>query len=89
VQLSLRCGHRIYDRSITGLGTGKAHRYFASDFGQLSSRLFGANGIAAVEWQVASSTAVLHALSEYSNAVLDLEKSDEGDLHENSQNCSN
>lgn len=30
-QLSMRCGHRIYDRSIAGLGTGKAQRYFASD----------------------------------------------------------
>jgi hypothetical protein len=35
---------------------------------------------------VASSTAVLHALSRYSNAVLDREKIDEGELHESCQN---
>jgi hypothetical protein len=35
---------------------------------------------------VASSTAVLHALSQYSNAVLDREKFDEGELHESCQN---
>jgi hypothetical protein len=34
---------------------------------------------------VASSTAVLHALSQYSNAVLDREKLDEGELHESCQ----
>ena len=39
---------RNYDRSIAGLGIGKAQRYFASDFDRLSSRLFDANGIAAV-----------------------------------------
>jgi hypothetical protein len=42
-QLSIRYGDRNYDRSIAGLGTGKASRYFASDFNQLSSR-----GVAAV-----------------------------------------
>jgi hypothetical protein len=31
---------------------------------------------------VASSTAVLHALSQYSNAVLDREKIDDNELHE-------
>jgi hypothetical protein len=31
---------------------------------------------------VASSTAVLHTLSQYGNAVLDREKIDEGELHE-------
>jgi len=38
-----------------GLGTGKAQRYFASDFDRLSSRLFDANGIAAVSrrWRLA------------------------------------
>ena len=40
---------RNYDRTIAGLGTGKAQRYFASDLDRLSSRLFDANGIEAVE----------------------------------------
>jgi hypothetical protein len=48
-QLSIRHGDRNYDRSIAGLGTGKAQRYFASDFDRLSSRLFDAGGLAAVE----------------------------------------
>jgi hypothetical protein len=30
-QLSIRHGNRKYDRSVAGLGTGKAQRYFASD----------------------------------------------------------
>ena len=47
-QLSIRYGDRNYDRSIAGLGTRKAQRYFASDFDWLSSRLFDVNGIAAV-----------------------------------------
>jgi hypothetical protein len=46
-QLSIRHGDRNYDRSVAGLGTGKAKRYFASDFDRLSCRLFDANGIAA------------------------------------------
>jgi hypothetical protein len=37
VQLSIRCGHRIRDRSIAG--NGKEQRYFASDFDQLSEFL--------------------------------------------------
>jgi hypothetical protein len=48
-QLSIRRGDRNYDRSIAGLGTGKAQRYFASDIDRLSSRLFDAGGLAAVE----------------------------------------
>jgi hypothetical protein len=43
-QLYIRNGDRNYDRSIAGLGTGKAQRYFASDFDRLSSRWFDANG---------------------------------------------
>jgi hypothetical protein len=65
-----------------GLGTGKAQSYFASDFDWLSSRVFDAGGIAVVSRRWASSTAVLHALSRYSNAVPDREKIDEGELHE-------
>jgi hypothetical protein len=36
---------------------------------------------------MASSTVVLHAFSQYSNAVLDREKIDEGELRESCQNC--
>lgn len=54
-QVFIRQGHRNYDRSIAGLGTGNAQRYFASDFDQLSSRLFDPNGIAAesCRWRLA------------------------------------
>jgi hypothetical protein len=45
----MRYGPRIYDRSDAGLGTGKARRYFASDFDRLSDRVFDASEIAAVE----------------------------------------
>jgi hypothetical protein len=34
---------------MAGLGTGKAQRYFASDFDLLSDRLFEAREIAVVE----------------------------------------
>ena len=34
---------------MAGLGTGKAQRYFASDFDRLSNRLFDASEIAVVE----------------------------------------
>ena len=53
----MRYGHRIYDRSIAGLGTGKAQRYFASDFDRLSDRVFDASEIAVVEVEVAVSPA--------------------------------
>jgi hypothetical protein len=46
-QLSIRLGDRNYDRSIAGPGAGNAQRYLASDFDQLSGRLFEAHGIAA------------------------------------------
>jgi hypothetical protein len=48
----MRHGRRNYDRGITGLGTGKAQRYFASDFDRLSDRVFDASEIAAVEVEV-------------------------------------
>jgi hypothetical protein len=54
VRLSIRYGHRIYDRRVAGLGTGKAQRYFASDFDQLFNRLLSAREIAAVEVVVGS-----------------------------------
>jgi hypothetical protein len=46
-QLSIRHGGRNYERSVAGLGTDKAERYFASDFEW--NRLFGASKIDAVE----------------------------------------
>jgi hypothetical protein len=55
--------HTIRRPKLAGLGTGKAHRYFAFEF------------------------AVLHAFSQYSNAVLDREKIDEDELHESCRNC--
>jgi hypothetical protein len=70
-------------------GTGEAQRYFACDFDQLSSRLFDANGIAVVSRRWRPAPLVLHALSQHSNAVLDREKIDEGELHESCQNCFN
>jgi hypothetical protein len=48
-QVLLLCYRRNYDRSIAGLGTGKAQRYFASDFDRFSNRWFDASEIAAVE----------------------------------------
>jgi hypothetical protein len=35
-QLSMRHGDRNYERSVAGLGTDKAERYFASDVDRLS-----------------------------------------------------
>jgi hypothetical protein len=81
-QLSIRHADRNYDRCIAGLGTGKAQRYFASDFDRLSSCLFNADGAHCGRTVVGGGTAVLHAVSQYSNAVLDREKIDEGELHE-------
>jgi hypothetical protein len=74
VQLFIRHGDRDYDRSIAGLGAGKAQRYFAYDFDRLSSRLFDADRIAVMSrmWRLAP-----HALSQYSNIALDREKIDE------------
>jgi hypothetical protein len=48
-QVLLLCFRRNRDRSIAVPGTGKAQRYFASDLDPLSSRLFDASGIEAVE----------------------------------------
>src|SRR5258708_7075500 len=48
-QVLLLCYRRNYDRSIAGLGSGKAQRYFASDFDRLSNRSFDASKIATVE----------------------------------------
>jgi hypothetical protein len=48
-QILLLCYRRNRDRSIAVPGTGKAQRYFASDLDPLSSRLFDASGIEAVE----------------------------------------
>jgi hypothetical protein len=45
-QLSIRYSDRNYDRSVAGLGTGKAQRYFASDFDLPSDCLFEAREIA-------------------------------------------
>ncbi len=87
-QLSIRHGRRNYDRNIAGLGIGRAPRYFAFDFERISDRSFVVCKIEALE-VVVSSTAVLHALSQYSNAVLDREKIDEGELHEAARIYSN
>src|SRR3981081_905649 len=48
-QVLLLCFRRKRDRSIAVPGTGKAQRYFASDLDPLSSRLFDASGIDAVD----------------------------------------
>jgi hypothetical protein len=48
-QLSVRHDRRNHDRSIAGLGTDKAQRYFAPDFDRLSDRLLDAGEIAVVE----------------------------------------
>ena len=72
-QLSIRHGDRNYDRDIAGLGAG----YFASDFDWLSSRLFDANGIAAVSrWRLAPR----HCRRLASTAMQYW--TDEGELHE-------
>jgi hypothetical protein len=61
---------------MAGLGTGKAQRYFASDFDRLSNRLFDASEVAVVGVaDLARGSAVLHALGQYSNAVLARENS--------------
>ena len=49
MQVLLLGDRRNYDPSIAGLGTGKAQRYFASDFDRLSHRLFDADEVAVVE----------------------------------------
>src|SRR6266404_5791226 len=63
---SMRYGHRIYDRSVAGLGTGKAQRCFASDFDRPSDRVFDAGETGAVEVEVGAAPA-----ARYSDAVLD------------------
>jgi hypothetical protein len=68
-QLSIRHGDRNYDRSIAGLGTGKAQRYFASDFDRLSSRLFKANGIAAVSRRCRRGTARVQPVQHCSTGI--------------------
>ena len=87
VQLSIRCSHRIYDRSIARLGSGKAQRYFAFDFDQLSNRSFDASGFEAIEVVAANaqprSTAYARPVQQCSTG------SNEGELHESCQNCFN
>jgi hypothetical protein len=80
----MRYGHRIYDRSIASLGTGKAQRYFASDFDRLSDRVFDASEIAAVEVGVSHRSVQQRGTARsarYSNAVLDRAKIGEAELH--------
>jgi hypothetical protein len=84
----MRYGDRIYDRGIAGPGTGKAQSYFASDFDRLSDRLLDACQIAAVG-VVACSTAALHALNQYRNAVLGPRRNRRGRVTYRSQNCFN
>jgi hypothetical protein len=90
MQVLLLCGRRTYDRSIAGLGTGKAQRYFASDFDRFSNRLFDARHIGAVEVvsRQREAQAVRHALSQCSNAVLDRGRIDEGKLREEARTVS-
>ena len=81
MQVLILGDRRNYDPSIAGLGTGKAQRYFASDFDRLSDRLFGAGEIEAVEVVMSRvQHAVLHAFGQYSNAVLDQVKISEDEL---------
>jgi hypothetical protein len=83
MQVLILGDRRNYDPSIAGLGTGKAQRYFASDFDRLSDRLFDTSEIAVVEVVDASvqrrGTA---ALNQYGNAVLDRVKISANELHE-------
>ncbi len=80
-QLSIRHGRRNYDRNIAGLGMGRAPRYFVFGLEGTSHRLFGVSKIETLE-AVESSSAVLHAVTQYGNAVLDLGRIDEGELLE-------
>jgi hypothetical protein len=80
-RLSIRHGRQNYDRNIAGIGMGGAPRYFVFGLEGTSDRLFGVSKIEALE-AVESSSAVLHAVIQYSNAVLDLGRIDEGELHE-------
>jgi hypothetical protein len=78
-QLSIRHGRRNYDRNIAGLGKCRAPRYFAFGLEGISDRLFGVSMIEALE-AVESSSAVLHAVIQYSNAVPDLGRIGEGGI---------
>jgi hypothetical protein len=49
MQVLILGDRRNFDPSIAGLGTGKAQRYFASDFDRLSDCLFDTSEIAVVE----------------------------------------
>jgi hypothetical protein len=60
-------------------GTPKVQRYFASDFDRLQSLVLARSQRLK---SVACSTAVLHALSQYRNAVPDGREIDEGAIHE-------
>jgi len=60
---------------------GRAPRYFVFDLERIADRLFGVSKIEALE-AVESNSAVLHALSQYSNAVLARGKIDVGERHE-------
>ena len=60
---------------------GRAPRYFVFGLEGSSDRLFGVSKIEALE-AVESSSAVLLVVIQYSNAVPDPGKIDEGELHE-------
>jgi hypothetical protein len=67
---------------------GRAPRYFAFGREGISHRLFGVNMIEALE-AVESSSAVLHAVIQYSNAVPDLRKNRRKRNCMKNQNCFN
>ena len=77
----MRDGRRNYDWNVAGLGKGRAPRYFVSGRDGNSDRLLGVSKIEALE-AVESSSAVLHTVIQYSNAVLDLRRIDKRELHE-------
>jgi hypothetical protein len=60
---------------------GRAPRYFVFGLEGTSHRLFGVSKIETLE-ALESSSAVLHAVTQYGNAVLDLRRIEEGELHE-------
>jgi hypothetical protein len=87
-QLFIRHGRRDHDPSIAGLRTGKAPRYFASDFD--SFRMCDATEIAVVE--AVAGNALHHGTARagrYSNAVLDRGRIDEGEIREEGRDCFN
>jgi hypothetical protein len=66
---------------MAGLGIARTPRYFVFGPEGTSDRLFGVSKREALK-AVESSSAVLHAVTRYSNAVLDLGIVDEGESHE-------